>query len=110
MVPISMPSIIARIIRAIDSIADRKIGAVQAFAAAHINDVVVGRCDCDSADGLRVFTIEDGEPGAAVVGRLPDPAVDLPDVKDVRLIGYTGTGARAAAAERPDHAPVHVGH
>jgi hypothetical protein len=61
----------------VDSVADRKIGAMQAFAAGDINDVGIGRSDGDGANRLRGLVVEDGRPGAAVVVRLPYAAVDL---------------------------------
>ena len=62
----------------------------------------------DGADRLRRLVVEDRIPGAAVVVRLPDAAVDLPHVEDIGLAGHAGGGARPAAAERADHAPAHL--
>src|ERR1700704_5133132 len=91
----------------VDAVADGKIGAGQAFAACNINDVRVGRSDGDGAYLLRRLRIEDGRPGAAVVIGFPDATVDGADVKDGRLACDAGESARAAAAERADHAPAH---
>ncbi len=49
-----------------------------------------------------------GIPGAAVVVRLPDTAVDLAHVENVWLAGNAGRGAGAAAAKRADHAPMQL--
>ena len=92
----------------VDAVADRKIGPMQSLAAADINDVGIGRSNCDGADGLRGLVIEDGIPGAAVVVRLPDAAVHLADVKHIRLAGNSRGGAGAPATKRPDHAPVQI--
>ena len=63
--------------RFVDSVSNREIWAMQAFAAANINDIGIGRSHRDSADGLRGFVIEDGCPGASVVVRSPHSAVHL---------------------------------
>ena len=49
-----------------------------------------------------------GVPNAAVVVGLPDSAVDLGHVEDIRLAGNSGSGAGAASAKRADHAPVEI--
>ena len=50
---------------------------MQAFAAADVDDVRIGRRDGDRADRLRRLVVEDRVPRAAVVVDLPDAAVDL---------------------------------
>ena len=92
----------------INSVADGKVGAMQAFAAGDINNVGIGWSYGDGADRLRGFVIEDGIPGAAVVVGLPDSAVDLAHVENVWLAGNAGGGAGAASAKRADHAPVQL--
>src|SRR5271165_4930928 len=79
---------------------------MQAFAAAHINDVGIRRGYRDGADRLGRLVVEDRGPDAAVVVRFPDAAVDLSHVEDVGLAWYTNCGTGPAPAERADHAPV----
>ena len=97
---------LARIGRFVNAVADGKIGAVQSLAAGGINNVGIGRGNGDGADRLSGFVVEDGGPGAAVVVGLPHAAVYLRHVIDVWLAGNAGDGARAAAAEWANHAPV----
>src|SRR5437660_9694335 len=79
---------------------------MQAFAAAHINNVRVGRSNRDGADGLRWLIVEDGSPGAAVVIGLPHAAVYGADIENIRLNGDTGCGARPPTAKGTDHSPM----
>src|ERR1700722_1480060 len=92
----------------VNAVADGKIWTVEALAAAHINDVGVGRGYRDGADRLRRLVIEDRVPGAAVVVRFPNAAIDLADVEHIRLAGDARRGPGATAAKWADHAPVHV--
>ncbi len=91
----------------VDTVADGEIGTMQPFPAADVDDVGIGRCNDDCADGAGRLMIEDRIPGAPVVVGLPHPAVYRADVEDIRLARNAGEGARAAAAKRPDVAPVH---
>ena len=61
------------------------------------------------ADGAGGLIVEDGVPGAAVIVGLPHAAVIDADVKRSGLLGDPGHAHRAAAAERPDHAPLQAG-
>jgi hypothetical protein len=78
----------------VDTVADGKIGAGEAFAACNINDVRVGRSDGDGADRLRRLRIEDRRPGAAIVIGFPYATVDGADVKDGRLACDAGECVR----------------
>ena len=89
----------------VDAVADGEIGPLQAFAAADVDDVGIGRRDGERADGAGRLIVEDRLPGAAVVGGLPDAAVVDADVEDVGLAGHAGRPDGAAAAERADHPP-----
>src|SRR3954453_19723504 len=93
---------------AVDSVAHGEIRPVQTFAAGYINNVGIGRCDCDITDRLRRLRVEDRPPGAAVVVRLPHTAIHRSYIEDVRLRGNTHRSARAPGAEGPDHTPVQV--
>ena len=79
---------------------------MQAFAAAHINDVWIGTSNRNGADGLRGLIVENGSPSAAVVIGLPYAAVHGAHIENIRLSGDAGCGARPAAAKRTDHSPV----
>ena len=50
--------------------------------------------------------VEDGIPGTAEVGGLPDAAVVRRHVEDIRLAGNARDRNGAAAAKGADHAPV----
>jgi len=96
---------LAGIGRLVDSIANGKIGAMQAFPAGDVNDVGIGGSNRDGADRLRRFVVKDGCPGTSIVVRLPHSSVDLAYVKDIRLARYAAGGSCATAAKRADHAP-----
>ena len=98
---------LARVGGFVNAVANGEIGAMQAFAAADIDDIGIGRSDGDGANGLRGLIVEDRIPGAAVVVGLPHAAVDLAHIENVGLAGHAGGSARAPAAERTDHAPAH---
>src|SRR5207237_6400223 len=90
----------------IDSVAHRKIGPVQAFAAADINDVGIGgryRYRADRASGL---IVKDRIPSAAIVIGLPHAAIDHANVKDVGLTRHAGGGFGSATAVRADAPPL----
>src|SRR5258706_13488235 len=94
--------------RFVDAVTDGKIGALQAFAAAGVDDVWIGRRHGDRADRAGGLIVEDRLPGVAVVGGFPDAAVVDADVEDVRLARDAYRDGSAAAAEWADHAPSHV--
>src|SRR5208337_1139182 len=47
----------------VDSISDRQIGTMQAFAAGNVNDVGVGGRDFDGADGASWLVVKNWLPG-----------------------------------------------
>src|SRR5258706_1225738 len=94
--------------RFVDSVAHRKIGAMEAFAAGDINDIGIRGSDGDGADRLGGFVVEDRVPGAAVIVRLPHAAVDLANVANIRLAGDAGGGTGATPAKGADHAPMEI--
>src|SRR3954469_6526992 len=96
----------ARVGRLVDSIAHRKIRAMQSFAAGDVDDVWIRRGYRNCADRLRGLMVEDWIPGAPVIVRLPHSAVHLSDIENIRLAGNSGGGARASPAEGANHAPV----
>src|SRR5439155_25758411 len=96
---------LAAVGRFVDAIADGQVGALEALAAADVEDVGVGRRYGQGADGAGGLVVEDGVPGAAGVGGLPDTAVVDADVEDVGLAGDADGADGAPAAEGADHAP-----
>ena len=99
----------AAVSRAVQAVADGKIGALQTLAAADVDGVGIGGCDGDGADGARGLIVEDGIPGVAEVVRSPDAAIDLSHVKDAGLLRDAGDGDGASAAEGADAAPAEFG-
>ena len=90
----------------VDAVAGGKIGATQAFAAAYVDDVGIGWGHGERADGAGGLAVEDGDPGAAGVGGLPDAAVVYADVEEIGIAGDAGGGYGAASAEGADAAPL----
>src|SRR5262249_13448569 len=86
-------------------VAVRDLRAHVGFAAADVDHVRVRGGDGDGADRCDRLRIEDRQPGAAGVGRLPDAAADRAEVEGARLPRHAGHAVDAAAAERSDHAP-----
>ena len=95
--------------RLVDAVAGREIRPVQAFAAADVDDVGVGRRDGDRADGSGRLVVEDRLPHATGVGRLPDAAVDRRHIERVRVAAMPGRRARPARAMRTDVPPAQIG-
>ena len=93
----------------VHAVADGEIGALESFAAAHVDGVGVGGGEGDGADGAGGLVVEDGLPGAAEVVGLPDAAVVDADVEDVGLGGDAGGADGAAAAVGSDVAPAEAG-
>ena len=93
----------------VHAVAGGKIGTLQSFAGAHVDDVGVGRRERDGADGTGGLVVEDGLPGAADVVRLPHAAIVHADVEDVGLGGNAGGADGAPAAEGADVAPAESG-
>ena len=91
----------------VNAIAGGKIGALQTFAAADVNDIGIGRCDGQRADGAGGLVVENRIPGVSKIGGLPDAAVDGSHVENVGLVRDAGDGHGAASAERADAAPAH---
>jgi len=99
---------LARIGGFVDAVSNREIRAMQALAAAHVNNVRVRRSDSDGANGLCRFVVEDWIPRATVIVGFPYSTVDLCHVEDVWLTRHPGGGACTPAAKRTDHAPVEI--
>ena len=93
----------------VEAIAGGEIGALEAFAAAGVDDVGIGGGDGERADGSGGLVVEDGVPGTAVVGGLPDAAIADADVEDVGLGGDALGGFGASGAQGSDGAPAHFG-
>src|SRR5712692_7794485 len=91
----------------VNAIAHGEIGAMQAFATAHVNDIGVGRSYGNGPNGLRGLMVENGVPGASRVFRFPDATVHLANIEDIGLARDTGGCSRAPTPERSNHAPTH---
>ena len=95
----------SRVGRFVNAVADGKIGSMQTFAAADINDIRIGNRHGDGTDRTGWLIIKDRLPGSPVIGRLENAAIDLRHVKDIWLRGNAGDRARSTAAEWSDVAP-----
>src|SRR5256714_9641450 len=93
----------------IHAIACSQIRALQAFPAADVNYVGVGRCDGDGADRTSFLVVKNGFPGVASIGGLPDAAIHRGHVKNIRLMRYARDRHGAATTKRTDTAPSHLG-
>src|SRR5205085_11436663 len=98
----------ARVGRFVNPITDRKVGALQAFAAADVDDFRVRWRDGNRPDRAGRLIVEDRLPGAPIVVRAPDAAVVDADIKDVRLARHADRADRAPAAMWADAAPLHA--
>src|SRR6185503_14987779 len=85
----------------VDAVARREVGADDARARPHVDDVRVRGRDRNGADRPGRLIVEDGGPRRAVVSRAPDAAVIEAGVKHVWLAWYARERAGAA---RPDGA------
>ena len=83
---------------------------MQSLTAGYVYNIAIGGRNRDCADRLRILPIENRIPGATIIRRFPNPAIDLAHVENIRLIGNTGGGACATSAKRADHAPMHIRH
>jgi hypothetical protein len=96
------------IVRPENTFPDGKVRPLDAFTAGDINYVGIRRRNGDITDGARRLFVEDGDPGAAKVGRFPDTAIVDADVKNIGLLGNTAATDRATTPVRADHPPVQV--
>src|SRR5205823_2429166 len=78
---------------------------MQAFAAAHINDLRIRNRHCDSADRTGRLIVKNRLPGSPIVCRFEDAAIHLRHVKNIWLRGNPGDRTSPTAAERSDVAP-----
>src|ERR1700722_11852224 len=81
---------------------------MQSFTTGHVDNVCVRRCDGDGADGLRGLGVKDGVPRPAEIVTLPDAAVDLSDVKHIRLARHTRRSAGSSPSKRADLTPMEL--
>ena len=108
--------------RLVHAVADRQVRADDAGAAAHVDDVRIGRGDRDRADRAGGLVVEQRHPVGAVVGTAPHAAVVEAGIEHARLRGHAGEGAGPTGAHWPDGTPMeraealiglgrqHVGH
>ena len=86
-------------------VAVRDLRSHVGLAGADVDDVGIGRRDANRADRGDRLRVEDRDPGAAGVRRLPDAAADRSEVERVRLSRHAADAVDASAAKRPDHPP-----
>ena len=94
--------------RLVHAVALGDVRAHVGLAGADVDHARIRRREREGADRADRLPVEDRLPGAAGVGRLPDAAVHAAEVEVQRLGRHAGDGEHAAAAERPDEAPVQV--
>src|SRR2546423_12217991 len=78
---------------------------MQAFTTANVDYVRVRNRNRDRANGSSRLIVKDWLPCPAVIGRLENAAVDLREIKNVRLRWDAADGANASAAKWPDVSP-----
>src|SRR5438045_80110 len=86
----------------VDSVADRQVRPMQSFAAADVDHVRIRNRNRDRTDGSRRLIVEDWLPGPAVIGCFENTAVDLREIKHIRLRGNTAHRADSPTTKRPD--------
>ena len=91
----------------VDPIAGGKVGALQPFTGADVDDARIGWRNGDRSDRARGLIVEDRVPGSSVIGGLEHPTIHRPDVEDVRLLAHAGRGLEPTAAEGSDVPPLH---
>ena len=92
--------------RFVDAVADGEIGPMQSFAAPDVDDVGIGNRNRERADRAGRLIIENRLPGASVIVRLENAAIDLREIENVRLRRHARDRADPSAAVGPDVAPV----
>ena len=100
---------LARVRGFVNPVADRKVRPLQSFPAAGVNNVGVRGRHGQSADRAGGLIIEDGIPCVAKIVGLPDAAIHGRHVENSGLARHAGDRHCAAAAERSDAAPAHLG-
>ena len=100
---------LASISRFVNAIPDRKIGPMQSFTAADVNNVRICRRNRDRADRRRRLIVKNRLPCPAVVGGFKNAAVHRRHVEDIRLRRNTRDRASAPAAMRSDVPPAQNG-
>src|SRR6185437_14246221 len=93
----------------VDAVADGEIRAVQALAAANVNDVGIRGRDGNRADGAGGLVVKDRLPGPSVIVGLPHTAVADTYIEDAGLRRHPADGATASATVRTDAPPFEGG-
>ncbi len=99
--------------RPVDAVTGDERAADVALARPHVDHVRVGRCHGHGADAVARAgqrAIGDVLPLQAVIGALPDAAVDAAHVEQVRVAGHAGDGDDAASDVGTDTAPLQRAH
>src|SRR5262249_15913030 len=90
---------LAAVVGAVDAVAVADAALAVVLAGADPDDLGVPRVEGDGADGVGAFVFEDGRPGGAGVGGLPDPAGGGRDVPGGAVLGVDGQGGDTARGE-----------
>src|SRR5262249_13289097 len=93
---------------AVDAVARLHVAADVRLARADVDDVGVGRGHGDGAEGGNGLVVEDGLPGQAAVGGLPQAAAGCGGDVGVRVAGDAHGATDAAAGGRADGAEFEV--
>src|SRR6185437_3451171 len=93
----------------VDAVADGEIRAVQALAAANVNDVGIRGRDGNRADGAGGLVVKDRLPGPSVIVGLPHTAIANAYVKDAGLRGHAADSASASGTVGADVPPFEGG-
>src|SRR2546423_9957289 len=100
---------VARVGGLVDPVADGQIGSREAFAAADVDDVRVRWRDGNRANRSRRLIVEDWNPRAPEIVRLPDAAVHRRHIEHIWLARHARDRLRAPAAARANRPPAHFG-
>ena len=95
----------SRVDRFVDTVTERKIGAMQTFAAADVDHVRIGNGNSERADRAGRLIVENRLPGAAAIIGFENATINLRGVEDIRLRRYTADRASSSAAKRADISP-----
>src|SRR5215472_452098 len=90
----------------VDAVANRQIGPMQPLTTADINRVRIRQRNRNRADGPGRLLVEDRRPRAAVVVRLPNPAIYHAYIEDIRLARHSRSRLGPPAPIGPNPAPV----
>ena len=77
----------AAIVRPVNTVAEPDVTSPHVFAGADPNNVRIARVRGQTADGVACLVVEDGSPGRAGVGGLPDTTRTDGHIPDALVLG-----------------------